>query len=137
MLLTYSMLGRTRMNEGAVRAYAEAVEAIQREIALKQRNAKKRKKLSERETAILKEGVAGWVAQQMELPGDQEYDPGVAFDDIGVHLLLIDEAQNYKELAEAGKAARTGVPTSSQGPSALASRGPRGRRRASGGPSHG
>ncbi|MBK6580172.1 MAG: hypothetical protein IPG17_29190, partial [Sandaracinaceae bacterium] len=64
VLLTYSMLGRTRMNESAVRAYAEAVEAIQREVALRQRNAGKRKKQSEREQAILKEGVAGWVAQQ-------------------------------------------------------------------------
>ncbi len=120
VLLTYSMLGRTRMNEGAVRAYAEQVEAIQREITLKQRNAKKRKKLSEREQAVLSEGMAGWVAEQMELPENQDYDPGVAWDDIGVDMLLIDEAQNYKELAEAGKGARAGVPTSSQGPCALA-----------------
>lgn len=134
VLLTYSMLGRTRMNEEAVRAYASQVEAIQREVALRQRNAGKRKKQSEREQAILKEGVAAWVAQQMELGEDESYDPGVAFDDIGIDMLIVDEAQNFKELVEVGKAAQAGVPTSSQGPSALASRERFERRRAWGGP---
>ncbi len=122
VLLTYSMLGRTRMNEEAVRAYATQVEAIQREVALRQRNAGKRKKQSEREQAILKEGVAAWVAQQMELGEDESYDPGVAFDDIGIDMLIVDEAQNFKEPAAAGKSAPPHVPTSSQAPSALASR---------------
>jgi superfamily II DNA or RNA helicase len=98
VLLTYTALGRTRMNEQAVRAYAEKTEAIQREVALRRRNAAKRKKLSEREEAILREGVAAWVAQQMELADGWEYDPGVAWDDIGVDLLVVDEAQNYKNL---------------------------------------
>jgi superfamily II DNA or RNA helicase len=98
VLLTYTALGRTRMNEAAVRAYAEQTEAIQREVALRRRNAQKRKKLSEREEAILKEGVAGWVAQQMELAEGWDYDPGIAWDDIGVDLLIVDEAQNFKNL---------------------------------------
>lgn len=98
VLLTYTALGRTRMNEKAVRAYAEHTEAIQREVALRRRNAQKRKKLSEREEAILREGMSAWVAQQMELPEGWEYDPGIAWDDIGVDLLIVDEAQNYKNL---------------------------------------
>ena len=98
VLLTYTALGRTRMNEQAVGAYAEKTEAIQREVALRRRNAAKRKKLSERDEAILREGVAAWVAQQMELADGWEYDPGVAWDDIGVDLLVVDEAQNYKNL---------------------------------------
>jgi superfamily II DNA or RNA helicase/predicted RNA methylase len=98
VLLTYTALGRTRMNEKAVRAYAEQTEAIQREVKLRQRNAQKRKKLTEREEAILREGVAAWVAQQMELAEGWEYDPGIAWDDIGVDLLIVDEAQNYKNL---------------------------------------
>jgi superfamily II DNA or RNA helicase len=98
VLLTYTALGRTRMNEKAVRAYAEKTEAIQREVALRRRNAAKRKKLSERDEAILREGIAAWVAQQMELADGWEYDPGIAWDDIGVDLLLVDEAQNYKNL---------------------------------------
>ncbi len=98
VLLTYTALGRTRMNEKAVRAYAEATEAIQREVALRRRNAAKRKKLSERDEAILKEGIAAWVAQQMELAAGWDYDPGIAWDDIGVDLLMVDEAQNFKNL---------------------------------------
>ncbi len=137
VLLAYTSLGRTRMNEGVLRAYAERTEAIQREIALRQRNAEGKEDLSEREEAILKEGTAAWIAEKMELPKKWEYDPGIAWDDIGIDLLIVDEAQNYKELVAVGKGAGTGVPTSSQGPSALASRGPRGRRRAWGGPCQG
>ena len=98
VILTYSMLARTRMNERAVRDYADKTAAIQREIKLRQRNAKKRKKLSERDEAIINEGVTGWVKEKMELPKDHEYDPGIAWDDIGVDLLIVDEAQNYKNL---------------------------------------
>jgi len=98
VLLTYTALSRTRMNERAVRAYAEKTEAIQREVKLRQRNAANSKKLSERQEAILKEGVAAWVAEMMELPESWKYDPGVAWDDIGVDLLIVDEAQNFKNL---------------------------------------
>lgn len=98
VLLTYTTLARTRMNERAVRAYADQTEAIQREVKLRQRNAAKSKKLTERQEAILKEGVAAWVAEMMELPESWDYDPGVAWDDIGVDLLIVDEAQNFKNL---------------------------------------
>ncbi len=98
VLLTYTALARTRMNEGAIRAYADATEAIRREVRLRQRNAADAKKLTERQEAILKEGVAAWIAEQMELPPGWDYDPGVAWDDIGVDLLIVDEAQNFKNL---------------------------------------
>ena len=98
VLLTYTALSRTRMNERAIRAYADHTEAIRREVRLRQRNARDRKKLTERQQAILKEGVAAWIAEQMELPPSWSYDPGVAWDDIGVDLLIVDEAQNFKNL---------------------------------------
>lgn len=98
VLLTYTALGRTRMNEGVIKDYANATEAIQREIRLRQRNAQEASKLTERQAAILREGVAAWVAEQMEIPEDWEYDPGIAWDDIGIDLLIVDEAQNYKNL---------------------------------------
>ena len=98
VLLTYTALSRTRMNEGAIRAYANQTEAIRREVRLRQRNARDAKKLTERQAAILKEGVAAWIAEQMELPAGWDYDPGVAWDDIGVDLLIVDEAQNFKNL---------------------------------------
>jgi hypothetical protein len=97
-LLTYTALGRTRMNEGAIRDYANQTEAIQREVKLRQRNAASMKKLTERQEAILKEGVSAWVAEQMEIPEGWDYDPGIAWDDIGIDLLIVDEAQNYKNL---------------------------------------
>ncbi|MEZ5333597.1 MAG: SNF2-related protein [Thermoanaerobaculia bacterium] len=98
VLLTYTALARTRMNEAAIRAYADQTEAIRREVRLRQRNASQTKKLTERQQAILKEGVAAWIAEQMELPEGWAYDPGVAWDDIGVDLLLVDEGQNFKNL---------------------------------------
>ena len=98
VLLTYTALARTRMNEKAIRAYADQTEAIRREVRLRQRNARDTKKLTERQAAILKEGVAAWIAEQMELPRGWDYDPGVAWDDIGVDLLIVDEAQNFKNL---------------------------------------
>ena len=98
VLLTYTSLARTRMSEGAVRAYAESTSAIQREVALRQRNAQGRKKLSERDEAILREGVGAWVTEKLELAESLEYDPGILWDDLAVDLLIVDEAQNYKNL---------------------------------------
>lgn len=108
-LLTYTALARTRMNERAVRTYAEKTEAIRREVKLRQRNAASMKKITERQAAILKEGVAAWIAEQMELPEGWDYDPGVAWDDIGIDLLIVDEAQNFKNLY-LGEAREGGVP---------------------------
>ncbi len=111
VLLTYTALARTRMNEGAIRSYADATEAIRREVRLRQRNAAETKKLTERQAAILKEGVAAWIAEQMELPEGWEYDPGVAWDDIGIDLLIIDEAQTANSLScQQGHAHRRGCP---------------------------
>ncbi|MCB9746737.1 MAG: DEAD/DEAH box helicase family protein [Alphaproteobacteria bacterium] len=97
-LLTYTALGRTRMNEDALREYAASVEAIQREVRLAQRNARATKKRTERQAALDAEGVAAWVAEKIELPSGWEYDHGVAWDDLGVDFLMVDEAQNFKNL---------------------------------------
>ncbi|MCB9765634.1 MAG: DEAD/DEAH box helicase family protein [Alphaproteobacteria bacterium] len=98
VLLTYPALGRTRMNEDHLRAYARSVEAIQREVKLSQRNAGKRRSTTERQDALLKEGVAAWVAQKVEIPAGWQYDPGVAWDDLAIDFLMVDEAQNFKNL---------------------------------------
>ena len=98
VLLTYSALERTRMNDDAIRAYADQTEAIQREVKLRQRNAMAMKTLTERQRAILKEGVAAWIAEVMEIREGWEYDSGIAWDDIGIDLLMVDEAQNFKNL---------------------------------------
>ena len=101
-LLTYTALPRTRLREESVREYADHTESIQREVALRKRNASKKAKgkgkLTEREDAILKEGVSAWVAEQMELPEAMDYDPGIVWDDIGIDMVVVDEAQNFKNL---------------------------------------
>ncbi|TNE90358.1 MAG: hypothetical protein EP330_08565 [Deltaproteobacteria bacterium] len=99
VLLTYTALGRTQVNAKVVERYANGVLAIRREVALRQRNAAKSGgKLSERQQAIMKEGVSAFVAEQLELPASWEYDPGVAWDELGIDLLVVDEAQNFKNL---------------------------------------
>ncbi len=97
-LLTYSALARTELSPDVVTRYAERTEAIQREVRLRQRNAGKAKKLSERQAAVLAEGVKAWVAEMMELPRGWEPDPGIHWDELGVDLLIVDEAQNFKNL---------------------------------------
>ena len=98
MLVTYTAFTRTQMNTDAVLEYVKHHEGIQREIALQRRNAAGAGKLTERQRAILRDGAAAWVAEQMELPESWSYDPGIAWDDLGVDLLIVDEAQNYKNL---------------------------------------
>ncbi len=98
VILTYTALARTEMNPDAVKRYAERTEAIQREVRLRQRNAANAKKLTERQEAVLAEGVAAWVAEMMELPASWKPDPGIRWDDLGVDLLMVDEAQNMKNL---------------------------------------
>jgi hypothetical protein len=83
---------------GAIRAYAEQTEAIQREVRPAPAATPPSARSSPSAEAILKEGVAAWIAEQMELPEGWDYDPGVAWDDIGVDLLMVDEAQNFKNL---------------------------------------
>jgi len=97
-LLTYSALARTELNADVITRYAERTEAIQREVRLRQRNAGRAKKLSERQAAVLAEGVKAWVAEMLELPRGWEPDPGIHWDELGIDLLIVDEGQNFKNL---------------------------------------
>jgi hypothetical protein len=98
-ILSYSSMPRTKMNEETLRKYSEKTAAIKREIALRARNARKAgSKVTERQAAIAAEGVAAWLAEVLELPKGWDYDPGVAWDDLGVDMLIVDEAQNFKNL---------------------------------------
>jgi hypothetical protein len=109
VVLTYTALARTRMDERHVSDQVMDIAAVQRQLALERRSARRRKKdageeprrdvrLSERREAILQEGVARWVAEQLELPPGWDYDPGITWDELGVDLLVVDEAQNFKNL---------------------------------------
>ncbi len=97
-LLTYSAFARSALNADAITRYAERTEAIQREVRLRQRNAGKSRKLTERQAAVLAEGVKAWVAEMLELPPGWDPDPGIHWDELGIDLLIVDEAQNFKNL---------------------------------------
>jgi N12 class adenine-specific DNA methylase len=53
--------------------------------------------------------VQAWVEEILALPGDWEYDPGVAWDDIGIDMLIVDEAAAFKNLYKP-QAREDGVP---------------------------
>lgn len=59
---------------------------------------KKPRKWTERDEAILAEGVAGFLRSLNDLPPGQREDPGVIWNRLGVDALFVDEAQRYKEL---------------------------------------
>lgn len=98
VILSYDALGRTRLNQEAVISYLETIEGIKRQIKIRQRNAEKKKadKMTERDRAILKHGARAFVEEILELPKGHKFDPGVAWDDIGIDMLVVDEAANFK-----------------------------------------
>ena len=124
VILTYSALGRTRLDADKIREYAKRRPSIRRQMDIDQRNAqdslsrkgaglveitdamtdkqrtaaRKKNKQTERQRAVAKEAAAAWVAELLELPEGQEYDPGITWEDIGCDLLIVDEAQNFKNL---------------------------------------
>ncbi|WP_434428273.1 SNF2-related protein [Nannocystis pusilla] len=115
-VLSYDALARAKMSEDAVMTYIEQVEAVSRSVALRKRaleektkNAKQRDKLSERERALLEHGVRAWVEEILALPSDWEYDPGVAWDELGIDMLVVDEAAAFKNLYKP-QAREDGVP---------------------------
>ncbi|MFO0576120.1 MAG: SNF2-related protein [Polyangia bacterium] len=52
--------------------------------------------LSERERAIFHEAMERWIAERLEM--NEEPDPGIYWEDLQCDLLLLDEAQNMKNL---------------------------------------
>ena len=100
VILSFDALGRTKVSQEAVVEYINSVEAVRRSIHLRQRNLRDKDadKLSERDKALLEHGFAAWVAQTLKLPKGQTYDPGVVWDDIGIDMLIVDEAAAFKNL---------------------------------------
>ncbi|MBK8824326.1 MAG: hypothetical protein IPN58_17465 [Anaerolineales bacterium] len=108
VVMTYSTLARTSMDEQSVGRYAARTAAIERQVTLRRRSARRKQRsaeqadravnLSEREEAVINEGVGAWVAEQLELPKGWKYDPGITWESLGVDLLVVDEAQNFKNL---------------------------------------
>lgn len=100
VLLTYSSMPRTRIDVDALGAMFAESPALQRQLALKRRNIldKKEENRTEREKAILKGELAGWILERLELPEKWSYDGEVRWEDLGIDFLVIDEIHNFKNL---------------------------------------
>ncbi|MBK8262813.1 MAG: hypothetical protein IPK80_15945 [Nannocystis sp.] len=105
VILTYEALARTKVNTKPVMAYIKQVEAIERTLTLRRRRLEEqsktpggRDKMTERQLALLEHGTRAWVEELLALPEGWEYDPGVAWDEIGIDMLVVDEAASFKNL---------------------------------------
>lgn len=98
MLLTYDAMKRTRIDMAEVKRYCERTAAIQRRISLERRNIEKKKKPTPRDIAKINVLADKFIEQMMELPQGWEWDPGISWDDLGIDFLVVDEAQNMKNL---------------------------------------
>ncbi len=97
-IVTYTAFQRTTLRSDEVRAYVEEVDAIMRSVAIQRRQAAGKKKMTPRDEAILQQGVGAWVAQVLEPPSNWGgFDP-VIWADLGVNMVIVDEAQNFKNL---------------------------------------
>lgn len=91
VILSYEALALTRLSERSVRAYIESVEAMQRSLMLRGR-------VTERGRAAMQERVAQWVRSMLRPPKGRSFDPGIIWDEIGIDMLLVDEAASFKNL---------------------------------------
>ena len=100
VVLSYDAMDRTLIGDEAVKEHADKIQAIQRAIALRTRDAQKKKKekLSERQKALLEHGTMAWIKETLALSENEKPDPGIRWDELGIDMLVVDEAQNFKNL---------------------------------------
>jgi hypothetical protein len=128
MVVPYSMFNRTRIDRKSVEAYVDATPAILRHIQIaeeKKEAASKKKEASdkkkakkagkqptEREAVVEKQIREQWITERLKLSTKKKkimgpdgtmiepdsFDEGVTWDTIGCDMLIVDEAQNFKNL---------------------------------------
>ncbi|MBZ5709660.1 DEAD/DEAH box helicase [Nannocystis pusilla] len=99
VILSYEALALTRMNEAAVLEHTQSIEAIQRSITMDKYAGRARiRRLTERDRSVLRASTAQWVREMLSLPRGRSYVPGIAWDEIGIDLLVVDEAASFKNL---------------------------------------
>ncbi|MFT5684303.1 MAG: superfamily II DNA/RNA helicase [Myxococcota bacterium] len=96
VLLTYSALSRTKIDPDFIEDYATQTIAIRRSIAMA--TDKDSKTISERREAEIKARAKKWLSEVMSPPRGWKYDTGIDWHQLGVDLLIVDEAQNFKNL---------------------------------------
>ena len=130
--VTYSVLGRTRMRLESLLPLIRENAAIQRELGFQQRSLEMRlrqleqkrrrgkltqkqaeelehltqrysgKALSERRAAIQREKEEAFAERILALPENQEYDPGIHWEDLGIDWIAFDESHMGKNLWTVG-----------------------------------
>lgn len=105
VILAYSALANTKVDAGLVERFVGGATSLRRSIAMameaKDEEAANRapaKKVSERKQADMEERIRAWVGDMLSPAKGQVYDPGIDWHQIGVDLLVVDEAQNFKNL---------------------------------------
>ncbi len=102
VLITQSMIGRTRIQEETLVDFAQGVASIRRMAALARQEDDgrdgKAKGRSERKEAVEEEASAGWLMGMLQGNVGQDYDPGLTWEELGIDLLAVDESQNFKNL---------------------------------------
>ncbi len=106
VLLTYTALSRTQIDPTFLAAYADDTIAIRRSIALDTDKGSdgKGKNLSERREAEIKARTKKWMTDVLAPPKGWKYDTGIDWHQLGVDLLIVDEAQNFKNLFHSARA---------------------------------
>ncbi len=98
MLLSYPALPRTQFKVGVLARFIEKQGSIMRDISAARRREAKKKGPTERDDAVKEQSVAGWMVDQLAIPAKWGWDSGPTWDELGVDFLMIDEAQNFKNL---------------------------------------
>ena len=100
VLLAYSALATTKIDAEFVAEYVEGTASLRRQIALNMRNDERRsaKAPTERQQAVMEEQTRAWVGELLAPPKTWRYDPGIDWHHLGVDLMVVDEAQNFKNL---------------------------------------
>ena len=96
-LITVTAFLRTRIGADEFEALVANSPEVQRAVRLSQRNAAARTagRRTERQQAVLEQGVRAWLAQMTEATHELD---DIRWADLGADLLIVDEAQNYKGL---------------------------------------
>ena len=96
-LITVTAFLRTRLGADEFEGLVANSPEVQRQVRLSQRNANARSagRRTERQQAVLEQGVRAWLAQMTEATHEQD---DIRWAELGVDLLIVDEAQNYKGL---------------------------------------
>ena len=97
-IVSYDVFARNRILPESLERYAGSQSAMMRsaEITLRQASGKDSKQLTQRQKAVKEHGVRGWLQDQ--LSSSLSPDPGVVWEELGVDLLVVDEAASFKNL---------------------------------------